>query len=130
MEDQPVWKRMSFQECMELARIPSTEDDDKKQNSIQRFQSRQPAWKPGQDLVWGEIPPQPSRAGKPGPAAYGGHVYAQAALAAARAVEAEERDKPADKRLAIHVGLVFHMLEQSGLSVPVLVSMLIYDGTC
>ncbi|KOS20939.1 hypothetical protein ESCO_004492 [Escovopsis weberi] len=72
--------RMSFDEAMALTRLPDSASPAK---LAKRFVSHQPPWKPGQDL-----PKDPS--GKEVVVvkrSYGAHVYAQAALAAARVVE-------------------------------------------
>lgn len=82
---------------------------------VQRFLSQSPAWKPGQELPWGSPQFQKSNRGRTfGPGAFGGHVYAQAPLAAARVVE-EEEEKEKEKleaangavkrKLGIHVSL-------------------------
>ncbi|RDA88170.1 hypothetical protein CP532_6834 [Ophiocordyceps camponoti-leonardi (nom. inval.)] len=84
-------RRLGFQEAMAMTALPSASG-----SSARRFVSRRPAWKPGNELPWDSLfknldgPPVPrhSSAG-----AYGGHVYAQAPLAAARVVEDEGRGK-------------------------------------
>ena len=96
-----TFTRLSFQECMELKKLPK----DDKNPSVQRFQSCRPAWKPGNDLPWGKVRPQPPTNKQRGPAAFGGHVFAQAPLAAARAVEEEDSQTPVHSKLAIHVSL-------------------------
>lgn len=106
-------KRMSFQECMELSRLAA----DGSSSKVQRFVSRQPAWKPGGEKVWGKLrkidPPHTSGNREKnvdakgrrtfGPGAFGGHVYAQAPLAAARVVQEEDQSTPEGNKLAIHV---------------------------
>lgn len=91
--------RFSVQECLDLAPLPATSDNP----SAQRYMSRQPAWKPGNDLPWGEINREKTKPRKFGPSAFGGHVYAQAPLAAAKVVEKEDESAPAKGKLAIHV---------------------------
>lgn len=87
------WPRKGFTEFMELVRIP--DDIFTEGKGVKRFMSRQPAWTPGGELPWDALfqnlkgkPPRHSGLG-----AYGGCVYAQASLAAARAIEEEERQR-------------------------------------
>ncbi|KAF5231534.1 hypothetical protein FAUST_9233 [Fusarium austroamericanum] len=90
------WKRLSFQEAMELSRLP---DDTSTTQTTQRFMSRQPAWTPGQELPWHAIgipPPKITRG------AYGAVVYTQAPLAAARVVEREDETEPIENKRGIH----------------------------
>ncbi|TFA97982.1 hypothetical protein CCMA1212_010215 [Trichoderma ghanense] len=76
--------RLGFLEAMEMSRLP---DDG---SNTHRFMSHQPAWQPGAELPWdGPDVPQEAKAFY-NSKAYGGHVYVQAPLAAARVVEAEE----------------------------------------
>lgn len=72
---------------------------------VQRFISCQPAWKPGEGMSGSILNGEPDASGRRtfGPGAFGGHVYAQAPLAAARVVEREDRDKPIRERRGIHV---------------------------
>lgn len=91
------WKRLSFQEALELIRLP---DEISAQQTIQKFISRQPAWTPGQELPWNAVgitPPKITRG------AYGAVVYAQAALAATRVVEQEDDIKHKENKRGIHV---------------------------
>ncbi|KAL4723857.1 hypothetical protein ACLX1H_009502 [Fusarium chlamydosporum] len=46
------WKRLSFQEALELRRLP---DEPSAIKPVQRFISRQPAWIPGQELPWDAV---------------------------------------------------------------------------
>ncbi|EQL01226.1 acyl-CoA thioesterase II [Ophiocordyceps sinensis CO18] len=76
---------------------------------VKSFISRQPAWKPGAQLPWDALFRNLGNLGGPrpsfmSPAAYGGHVYAQAPLAAARALEQEDsRGTESDEgKLGIH----------------------------
>ena len=83
--------RLAFQEAMAITPLPAA--DDASGRSLKRFISRQPAWKPGAELPWDALfskldGPRPRHSG---PGAFGGHVYAQAPLAAARAVEEEDK---------------------------------------
>ncbi|KAG5925185.1 hypothetical protein E4U61_002299 [Claviceps capensis] len=87
------WPRKGFAEFMELVRIP--DDVYAQGKGVKRFMSRQPAWTPGGELPWDALfqnlkgkPPRHSGLG-----VYGGCVYAQASLAAARAIEEEERQR-------------------------------------
>ncbi|KAF4977942.1 hypothetical protein FZEAL_5590 [Fusarium zealandicum] len=84
------WPRLSFQEALELIKLP---DKTNASQTVKRFMSRQPAWVPGQDLpeeCLGLIGPKSTRG------SYGGVVYAQASLAAARIVEQEDREQGND----------------------------------
>lgn len=94
-------KRLDFQEYMSLNRLPP----DASNPSVQKFVSRRPAWKPGNDLPWGKVKVKrdPSGTRTFGPGAFGGHVYAQAPLAAARVVEQEDENTPVSGKLGIHV---------------------------
>lgn len=106
----PFGPRLSFQENMELAWLPSLETSS---GSPQRFVSTMPPWMPGKGLPWNEM--LDARDGKRerkrdaarprtfGPGAFGGHVYAQAPLAAARVVEKVDEDAPAGNKLGLHV---------------------------
>lgn len=91
------WKRLSFQEALELRRLP---DEPSAIKPVQRFISRQPAWMPGQELPWDAV-------GIPKPkitrGAYGAVVYTQAALAATRVIEQEDESEPQKNRRGIHV---------------------------
>lgn len=93
------WPRMAFQEAMAMTPLPPAA-------GVKSFISRQPAWKPGAQLPWDALfrnldGPRPSFIGA---GAYGGHVYAQAALAAARVVEDEDGAKvESGGKLGIHV---------------------------
>ncbi|PHH91364.1 hypothetical protein CDD83_725 [Cordyceps sp. RAO-2017] len=97
------WPRMSFQEALALEPLPADAQD----RSVKRFISRQPAWKPGAELPWDSLfrgldGPVPRHSG---PGVYGGHVYAQAPLAAARAVEQEEAELGAKAGLSGRLGI-------------------------
>ncbi|KAM0342968.1 hypothetical protein ACHAPU_008998 [Fusarium lateritium] len=91
------WKRLSFQEALEMVEIPN---ESLPQQPIQKFMSRQPAWAPGLELPWdvGTTPPKITRG------AYGAVVYAQAALAATRVVEQQDNSEGKEKgdRRGIH----------------------------
>ncbi|KAG6036343.1 hypothetical protein E4U41_005750 [Claviceps citrina] len=87
------WPRKSFAEFMEL--VPISYHVCKQDNGTKRFMSRQPAWTPGNELPWDVLfqnikGPRPRHSGL---GVFGGCVYAQASLAAARAVEEEERQR-------------------------------------
>lgn len=86
-------ERKSLSEAFALTRLPTAND-----SWPARYISHSPAWKLGEDL-----PYDPSSLG---PGAFGGVVYAQAALSAAREIELEERrDDPTRERrkMGIHV---------------------------
>ncbi|KAI9159047.1 Acyl-CoA thioesterase 2 [Paramyrothecium foliicola] len=87
--------RLGFQETMALTRLP----DDKSPSGdiMQKFISHTPAWKPGGELPWESLNIPASLGRKSlGPGAFGGHVYAQAPLAAAKVVEEEDQIANAD----------------------------------
>ncbi|KAM0200829.1 hypothetical protein ACHAPI_002495 [Fusarium lateritium] len=90
------WKRLSFQEALQLVRLPN---ETTAQQLSQRFMSRQPAWTPGQELPWdavGITPPKITRG------AYGAVVYAQAALAATSVVQQEDDSENKENKRGIH----------------------------
>ncbi|GAO17079.1 hypothetical protein UVI_02003510 [Ustilaginoidea virens] len=94
------WPRMGFQEFMELVPIP--DEGCQPGPGIKRFMSRQPAWMPGKELPWDALF-QNIKGQRPrhsGLGVFGGCVYAQAALAASRAVEEE------DNQQAVATGVV------------------------
>ncbi|KAF4591389.1 acyl-CoA thioesterase [Ophiocordyceps camponoti-floridani] len=90
-------KRLGFGEALALTRMPAS-------GSIRRFASQQPAWKPGDRLPWKTIPRslQHLSIGQEKTGSYGGHVFAQAALAAARTVEVEQGEHGEHGSLSIH----------------------------
>ncbi|KAH7000440.1 thioesterase-like superfamily-domain-containing protein [Ilyonectria destructans] len=79
------WKRMSFQEAMELEKLPAVDSGNQKGEI--RFMNRQPPWMPGKELPWESIGVSAAKITR---GAYGGVVYAMATLAAARVVEEED----------------------------------------
>ena len=88
---------------MALTRLP----DEKNPSGgvVQKFISQTPSWKPGQELPWESLN-MPAELGRKslGPGAFGGHVYAQAPLAAARVVEEEDGVASAvNNKRSIHV---------------------------
>jgi len=89
--------RKTFQETMQMIELPSS-------GEVKRFMSTASAWLPGSDVA---LSPALLGPGKPFRgkhlAAYGGHVYCQAALAASRAVEDMERTRSGDRALDLHV---------------------------
>ncbi|GJN82368.1 hypothetical protein PLIIFM63780_005908 [Purpureocillium lilacinum] len=85
--------RQSFQEALAITPLPASQDGHGR--LVKRYMSQQPAWKPGDDLPWEALfssldGPRPKHGG---PGVFGGHVYAQAPLCAARAVEEEEEQQ-------------------------------------
>ena len=93
-------KRKSLSEAFALTRLPTHSD-----SSPARYISHTPAWRLRVDL-----PYDPSSLG---PGAFGGVVYAQAALSAAREIELEEaRTDPTRERrkMGIHVGFLSSMM--------------------
>ena len=100
-DDGKTFTRHSFQECMQLTRIPSANSKD-----AQRYMSHQQPWRPGQDLGWSmNTQRSPERQKKFGPGTYGAHVYAQASYAAAKAIE-EDKSIQSASQLAISVSLI------------------------
>lgn len=101
--DEPKWHRLSFQEAMELSRLPDRTDGAGK--TIQRFMSHRPAWKLGEELPrnvpLGDMAASVERF--PGPGSYGGVVYTMSALAAARVVEEKDKEAALENKFAIHV---------------------------
>ncbi|KAJ4854388.1 thioesterase-like superfamily domain-containing protein [Trichoderma breve] len=97
-------KRNDLYEALRLSRLPDQQNGS--QDPVKRFVSRTPAWRPGNELPWGSIDPEGYKKGNTvdfNPAAFGGHVFAQAPLAAARAVEEEENGNGNDNdKLGIH----------------------------
>ena len=97
-------KPQSFQEALELLALPPTGD-------VRRYIGVRSAWMPGIDLPLTAETVGPGKPLRGTPvAAYGGHVYAQAGLAACRLVEEDESDHQAnggtlarDKKLGLHV---------------------------
>ncbi|KJZ76856.1 hypothetical protein HIM_03733 [Hirsutella minnesotensis 3608] len=71
---------------MAISSLPSTRDN------ARRFISRHPAWRPGDELPWDSLFKDSSKPLASGFGAYGGHVYAQSSLAAARVIEDESRN--------------------------------------
>lgn len=94
--------RKSFQEAMELTRLPN-----KSNTTTQLYMSHCPAWKLGIDLPAFDRPDL-----LPGKGAYGGVTLAQAALAAARALESEEKKNDGSGFLGLHVNLFSDPLNQ------------------
>ncbi|KAK1831458.1 acyl-thioesterase [Podospora conica] len=84
--------RLSFQEVFELVKLPPAGSD----KTEQRFMSKRAAYVPGADL--------PQSLPRPHKAAFGGHVYGQAALAVSRTLrelEDQKGTKPSE-RLGFH----------------------------
>ncbi|KAL6867120.1 Thioesterase/thiol ester dehydrase-isomerase [Trichoderma novae-zelandiae] len=79
-------RRLGFLEAMEMSRLPG----DGSSGDTHRFMSHRPAWQPGAELPWDRADVPKEATGFYNSKAYGGHVYIQAPLAAARVVEAEE----------------------------------------
>lgn len=95
------WKRMSFQEAMELERLP--DDAPGAQKPVAKFMNRQPPWMPGAELPWESIGVSAAKITR---GAFGGVVYAMAPLAAARVVEDEDGESGSHgkgNKRAIHV---------------------------
>ncbi|PTB65079.1 Thioesterase/thiol ester dehydrase-isomerase [Trichoderma citrinoviride] len=99
------FRRNDLYEALKLSRLP--DQHNASQDGVKRYMSRTPAWRPG-----GELPikwASDKLSGKGNildfpPGAFGGHVYAQAPLAAARAVEEDEEETGSNGngKLGIH----------------------------
>lgn len=85
--------RQSFQEMVELVELPSGSAGD---SSVKRYLGTRAAWVPGSDLFTTiQSIRDGDRAITPYKAAFGGHVYAQSALAVCRAMAAAWTEKGA-----------------------------------
>ncbi|KAI1634076.1 thioesterase-like superfamily-domain-containing protein [Biscogniauxia mediterranea] len=91
---------LTFQEAMSLISLPDKVDGDGK--LVKRYMSRWRPWVPGRDLLGGKLPIHLDAA------AFGGHVYSQAGMAASRAfletraAATATRNGRADKQFGIH----------------------------
>jgi hypothetical protein len=97
--------RLSFQETMDLVELPASGENNNR--SVVRYMGTRAAWLPGSDL---SVSVQSIRAGgKPvvsaHKAAFGGQVYAQAALSMCRALQDSQKQKgaKATTKLGLHV---------------------------
>lgn len=109
--DGRVSGRLTFQENMKLLALPDRSFEGR---VVKRYMSQRAAWVPGSDL------PRPKdnqeegtsapngRRFRYGNFAYGGHVYAQAGMAASRAFDEMQRAESGNggrrKEFGIHVG--------------------------
>ncbi|KAK5994395.1 hypothetical protein PT974_04869 [Cladobotryum mycophilum] len=82
----PAIPRKGFVEIMQMSRLPD-DTETTKGSVIKRFVSHQPAWVPGSELPWAKL----GLVAQPFNRSFGGHVYIQSPLAAARVVEDEAR---------------------------------------
>lgn len=106
--------RLGFHEMLAMAPLGASRDAHGR--VVRRFISRQPAWKPGEDLPWEIVHgPHPKHSG---PGAFGGHVYAQASLCAARAVEADEAQRSAANGTAAGVLGIHASVPSRALATP------------
>ena len=89
--------RLTLQESLELVRVETPRQYDV------RYMSTRPAWVPGSDLPWDQLPVQ-SDATQFHTATYGAHVYAMSAAAILKAV-ADGQDAPGatNLELGLHV---------------------------
>ncbi|KAL7946994.1 thioesterase-like superfamily domain-containing protein [Trichoderma barbatum] len=98
------FRRNDLYEALKLSRLPDQQND--VQDGTKRFMSRTPAWRPGSELPWVKLKDAFQKGNMVDfpPGAFGGHVYAQAPLAAARAVEEDEAavDGNGNGKLGIH----------------------------
>lgn len=98
--------RNGVYEALRLSRLPDSQSDS--QDGTKRFISRTPAWRPGGELPWEKVNAEAYKKGTMvdfPPGAFGGHVFAQAPLAAARAVEEDDDGGNGNGKLGIHVSL-------------------------
>lgn len=96
--------RRDFSETMKFSRVP----DSSSRSGVKRFMSHTPAWRPAGELPWSKLNPKGFKKGNMTdfpPAAYGGHVYAQAPYVAAKAVQEEDKTGHGAGKLGIHVSL-------------------------
>ncbi|PTB81738.1 Thioesterase/thiol ester dehydrase-isomerase [Trichoderma longibrachiatum ATCC 18648] len=105
-KDAPTeFQRNDLYAALKLSRLPDQQNNS--QDGVKKYMSRTPAWRPGDELPWKRTNNKPYRKGDildfP-PGAFGGHVYAQAPLAAARAVEEDEKEAGSNGhgKLGIH----------------------------
>lgn len=97
-------KRLVFQQAFDLTKL--SDENPRAPGSpltVTKFMSRQPAWSPGGELVWGPLSGRAPLSKASSPRAFGGHAYAQASLAAARVMEAEDVRNKSRGRKSIHV---------------------------
>ncbi|EHK20620.1 uncharacterized protein TRIVIDRAFT_48947 [Trichoderma virens Gv29-8] len=95
--------RNGVYEALRLSRLPDSQSDS--QDGTKRFISRTPAWRPGGELPWEKVNAEAYKKGTMvdfPPGAFGGHVFAQAPLAAARAVEEDDAGGNGNGKLGIH----------------------------
>ncbi|KAK1254089.1 hypothetical protein MKX08_008084 [Trichoderma sp. CBMAI-0020] len=93
--------RRDFAETMRFSRVP----DSSSRSGVKRFMSHTPAWRPAGELPWAKLNPKAFKKGNMTdfpPAAYGGHVYAQAPYVAAKAVQDEDKSGNGAGKLGIH----------------------------
>ncbi|PTB75559.1 Thioesterase/thiol ester dehydrase-isomerase [Trichoderma longibrachiatum ATCC 18648] len=95
--------RLGFLEAMEMSRLPDNNNDSNSRDT-HRFMSQRPAWQPGAELPWNRPDVPPKARSFHNSKAYGGHVYIQAPLAAARVVEANGTTRDANNgvKFGIH----------------------------
>lgn len=94
-----VFFRGSFAETMKYSRVP----DSSSNSGVKRFMSHTPAWKPAAELPWEKANLKYGASTDFAPAAYGGHVYAQAPYVAAKAVAEEDTAGNGAGKFGIHV---------------------------
>lgn len=99
------YRRLTFQEIMSLAPLQDEIADGK---ITKRYMSQRKAWCPIEDvpIASEKADPEqdPVRNSQPLRAAYGGHVYSQAGMAATRALaEIQASQSSSPKELGIHV---------------------------
>ncbi|KAL6859532.1 thioesterase-like superfamily domain-containing protein [Trichoderma novae-zelandiae] len=105
-KDAPTeFPRNDLYEALKLSRLPDKHIAS--QDGVKIYMSHTPAWRPGAELPWKSVDENPSQKSNMvgfRPGAFGGHVYAQAPLAAARAVEEDEEEagRNGNGKLGIH----------------------------
>ncbi|KAL7943363.1 thioesterase-like superfamily domain-containing protein [Trichoderma barbatum] len=91
--------RLGFLEAMEMIKLAG---DDNSSDTYQ-FMSRRPAWQPGVELPWGsEDNSKHNVASYFNKRAYGGNVYIQAPLTAARVVEDDDGSSNGGGKFGLH----------------------------
>lgn len=95
------WKRQSFEQAMDLVRVPNSSENSSKTAGAYRYMSTQPAWNAGSLFAGTGRDIKAAQSG-----VFGGTVYAQAPLAAARSIELEDSQSNGDgtkPNFGIHV---------------------------
>lgn len=92
-----VPRRKTFEEAFELTNV-SKSSEKLEDKSRQTYISKQPAWSPGAALPYKTPPIKRGKTSIAPGRAFGGHVYVQAPLAAAKLLDAEEGQHTSGKQ--------------------------------